>query len=214
MSELRVCFFGDSIVVGTGDEQARGWPARLAEFERPRGHDVTVYNLGVRRNTSKDIAARWEFEARRRLPENVKGGLIFTFGLNDVSIDESGTVRVGLNDTIAAARGIFRNARLWRPTLWLGPTPIEPERAAELRAGAPGPHLHIDNVRTAVLSTHLATLANEINVPYLDLFGPLSRDERWTEALRAGDGIHPSGEGYAILAEFVEAWGPWREWLD
>jgi lysophospholipase L1-like esterase len=214
MTELRVCFFGDNFIAGIGDEQFRGWPTRLAEIECARGHDVTAYGLGVRRNSSKDVAARWEFEARRRLPENVKGGLVFSFGHNDVALDEGGAMRVGLNESLAAARSIFRTARVWRPTLWIGPTPIDPERAAKRRATMPGPHPHIDNVRTAVLSTHFASLAREFNVPYLDLFGPLSRDQRWTDMLRVGDGIHPNADGYRMLAELVQAWGPWRDWLE
>ena len=42
---MRICFFGDSFVNGTGDDDCRGWPGRLCAEARQRGCDVTLYNL-------------------------------------------------------------------------------------------------------------------------------------------------------------------------
>lgn len=69
MSDVRICFVGDSFVNGTGDPDYLGWTGRICVRTRQEGHDITYYNLGVRRETSIDIAARWQEEVSRRLPQ-------------------------------------------------------------------------------------------------------------------------------------------------
>ena len=56
---MRILAFGDSFVAGVGDPAHQGWLGR-ALAGRP---EVTLYNLGVRRDTSADIARRWLAEA-------------------------------------------------------------------------------------------------------------------------------------------------------
>jgi acyl-CoA thioesterase-1 len=56
--DIRICFIGDSYVHGTGDDDCLGWAGRLCAAARRAGHNVTYYNLGVRRETSADIACR------------------------------------------------------------------------------------------------------------------------------------------------------------
>jgi hypothetical protein len=53
---MRICFVGDSLVNGTGDPVGLGWVGRACAAARRRGHEVTCYNLGIRRDTSADIA--------------------------------------------------------------------------------------------------------------------------------------------------------------
>ena len=59
MSELRICFIGDSLVLGTGDEEFLGWPGRVIQRELQAGHDLTLYNTGIRGDTTTKIEARW-----------------------------------------------------------------------------------------------------------------------------------------------------------
>jgi lysophospholipase L1-like esterase len=70
---MRICFFGDSFVNGTGDDDGLGWVGRVVARARQGGRDVTAYNLGIRRDTSADVAARWVGEARLRLPHEHDG---------------------------------------------------------------------------------------------------------------------------------------------
>lgn len=67
-NDMRICFFGDSVINGTGDDDGLGWVGRVVAQARRGGCDVTAYNLGIRRGTSADVAARWAGEARLRLP--------------------------------------------------------------------------------------------------------------------------------------------------
>ncbi len=99
---MRICFFGDSLVNGTGDDDGLGWVGRVVAQARHGGCDVTAYNLGVRRDTSADVAARWMGEARLRLPAEHDGRLVFSFGANDcIASDEDGSPRVKPADSIA-----------------------------------------------------------------------------------------------------------------
>jgi len=117
MTRLRVCFIGDSITAGTGDERFLGWPGRLALHEHAAGHDVTVYNLGVRADTSENVAARWQAECRARLPAHVNGALVFAFGVNHAAIERGKGLRVPIERSVATARRVLEAASAWLPTL-------------------------------------------------------------------------------------------------
>jgi len=212
MTALRICFVGDSIVNGTYDDACLGWPGRLCAEERAGGHDLTVYNLGIRAETSKQIAVRWRAESAPRLPEPFSGALVFAFGVNDMAEDPGTGIRVPIPESVEVARAMIAEAVAWRPTLWVGPAPGD--MAQQPFSPGPGINYSFDNERTAELSRQYAALAKTLGVPYLDLFTPLSGDGRWAAALAAGDGIHPAADGYALIAEHVGAWPAWRAWLD
>ena len=91
MSDHRVCFIGDSFVQGTGDPERLGWTGRV--LRTPAWREVTGYNLGVRRDTSADIARRWQAECAARLPYGIdSAGVVFHFGTNDTTV-ENGALR-------------------------------------------------------------------------------------------------------------------------
>ncbi len=195
---MRIGFIGDSFVNGTGDDQCLGWAGRVCSSARRRRHDVTLYNLGVRRNTSADIAARWRQEARERLPADMACGLVFSFGVNDCVCETPGTRRIAEADTLANARAILTEAKGWLPTLMVGPPPTsEPEL----------------NDRVGPLCKKLNVLCRELDVPYLPVFDTLAANAAWMHEVAAGDGAHPNAAGYEALAALVEAWEPWRSWL-
>ena len=115
---VRICFIGDSFVQGTGDDACLGWTGRVCSQARRSGHDVTHYNLGVRRDTSEDIARRWRPEAYVRLPAEHPGRLVFSFGANDCAA-RAGAVgpRVAPARTLHVTEAILRDASGWLPTL-------------------------------------------------------------------------------------------------
>ena len=212
MTILRICFVGDSLTNGTLDADFLGWPGRLAASERLLGHELTVYNLGVRAETSRQVAAGWHAECEARLPEPYPGALVFAFGVNDM-VEEPGLgVSVPQDEALAIARATMAEASAWKPTLWVGPGPAD--MAQQPFSPGPGISYSFDNERTAALSAGYGAIAQELGIPYLDLFTPLSSSDRWAAALEEGDGIHPAGDGYALLAELVGTWRAWRAWLD
>ena len=210
IKRLRICFVGDSITAGTGDDRFLGWPGRLAAHEHAAGHDVTVYNLGIRADTSEHLAARWEAESRARLPAHVNGALVFAFGVNDAAVERGKGVRVAVERSAAVASAMLTTARAWLPTLWVGPAPI----AADGAVISPSAEIayEFSNDRLAALNDTYAKLAGRIGVPYLDLYAALEATPAWQPALSAGDGVHPTAEGYLLIAEIIRAWPAWRGW--
>jgi acyl-CoA thioesterase-1 len=193
---MRICFIGDSFVNGAGDPTLLGWVGRVCAAARRRGRDVTCYNLGVRRDTSADVAGRWQEEARRRLPAEIDGRLVFSFGANDCTLD-AGAPRATPERSVENARAILGAAKQRHPTLMLGPAPIAIDDA---------------DPRIAALSRSYASLCVELGVPYLDLYTPLAAMSLWRLEIATGDGAHPGAAGYALIADLVEGWEAWRRW--
>jgi acyl-CoA thioesterase I len=211
MATLRICFVGDSITAGTGDEQYLGWPGRLCAAETARGHGVTLYNLGIRGDTSVQIQARWRAECIARLPPPHAAALVFAFGVNDVVEEGLGQPRVAAEDGERTARAILSEAKAWMPTLMIGPAPVD-ESKMPMTVGLV--HRDLRNARIAAISRRLARIAAEVGVPYLDVYSLLAEDPSFARALVAGDGVHPDASGYAILAATIGAWLGWRGWFD
>jgi lysophospholipase L1-like esterase len=194
-ADRRVCFVGDSYVVGVGDPEHRGWVGRLAERSDRDGVPVTVYNLGVRRDTSDDIARRWADEVAARRVAGSEDRMVVSFGVNDTTV-VNGTPRVAPDRSVANLRVILARAAAMRlPVLVVGPPPVA-DRA--------------QNRRIAALDTRMGSCATQLGVPYVPVRAALAADPRWMGAIERGDGAHPGAEGYALLAELVlPAWQPW-----
>ncbi|MCW9034993.1 MAG: GDSL-type esterase/lipase family protein [Rhodospirillales bacterium] len=212
MTTLRICFVGDSITAGTGDEDFLGWPGRLCHEETLKGHDITLYNLGIRGDTSELIQARWKAECAARLPDNLDGALVFSFGVNDAAHEEGLGIRVPLEKSIANARDILKDAIRWKPVLWIGPPPIDEEKQPFTLPS--GQVFTFNNERCKALSDAYKREAALMGIPYLDVFNSLDHQNIWKQSQAAKDGIHPLGEGYKILTELIGEWDAWRAWFD
>jgi acyl-CoA thioesterase I len=216
MTELRICFVGDSLTQGTKDDTALGWPGRLVAAARAKGHDLTCYNLGIRRDTSKDIARRWRAEVEARLPATAPGAVVFSFGINDMQSADGELFRVPPPESVKVAHAIVAEAKARWPVLWISPVPPIPGH----RTKDAFPDLEEDyvNVRARKLTEAYAHVARELEVPYLDLYTPLSTRSftrwRWLRALKAGDGIHPAASGYAVMARLIGRWDAWQDWVE
>jgi lysophospholipase L1-like esterase len=191
---MRICFFGDSIVNGTGDPDCLGWVGRVCAAARQSGVDLTSYNLGIRRDTSADILGRWRREAELRLPAEHARRLVFSFGVNDCIV-ENGACRVGRAQTISNARVLLAAAAAYAPTLMIGPAPIT----------------EVDvNARVQELIPGLSAACQELGVPFLDVFDRLQASSTWMREIAQGDGAHPGRGGYGELAALVNDWPEWR----
>jgi acyl-CoA thioesterase-1 len=186
-SDVRVCVFGDSFTAGVGDPTAAGWVGRVAAAARDPRWSLTVYNLGVRRDTSVDIAQRWFAEARSRLKDGDRFGIVLAFGTNDVD-EQWGRRRVRRDRTLALLADMLDDAHTadWAP-LVVGPPPV---LDADLSA------------RAADLAAGMAEVCAQRQVPFIDV-GPLAEDPVWVAEVAAGDAFHPSTAGYSRLAGIV-----------
>jgi acyl-CoA thioesterase-1 len=213
MTKVRVCFIGDSITNGTGDSKMLGWPGYLCQAEVEAGHDMTDYNLGIRGDTSDDIAPRWRAEVEARLPARqrsaINAAIVFNFGLNDATMKgegEAAEIRVPLSRSIKTAREMLGTARGIAPTLWVGPSAVD-DSLMPLRNDA-GDILDKRNARTADYNLAFRALADELQIPYLDMLSKTINDKSWPGML--SDGLHPADAGHQHVAGIVGAWDAWR----
>jgi lysophospholipase L1-like esterase len=195
---MRICFVGDSFVNGTGDPDYLGWTGRICRVARKKGIDITYYNLGVRRNTSTDIAVRWLEEVSRRLPEGCNGKVVFSFGVNDTTIEE-GKSRIKFEGSIENTYKILTDAQPLFPILMVSPPPVPDSE---------------QNLRVAELSAQFKRICCQLNVPYLDVFHPLQASTVWLKEAAVNDGYHPGSAGYSEFARLVEDWSSWLSWIE
>jgi acyl-CoA thioesterase I len=166
-----------------------------ASFEG--GLPLTAYNLGVRGETSLDVAGRWRDEARPRLRADCACGMVLSFGVNDTA-GEGGGVRVEPEQAVDALARILDGAsQRALPAFVVGPPP----------AGEPA---HDERVRG--LSEAFGSAAAARGVPFVAVVDALRGDGAWTTAAAMGDGSHPGADGYEALALLVLD-GGWRDWL-
>ncbi|RYG67476.1 lipase [bacterium] len=191
--DTRICFIGDSFVNGACDPEFLGWTGRVCAAAARAGHTITHYNLGIRRDTSVDIAARWQTEVGQRLNSQFDSRLVFSFGANDTTF-EAGAQRLDREASLHHARQILGAARELYPCLWIGPPPV-----------AEATH----NQRSSHLCAAFELLAAELKVPYLPVLQTLSNSKTWMEEVISGDGAHPQAGGYREMARLVQAWPAW-----
>lgn len=193
---MRILAFGDSFVAGAGDPDHLGWIGRALRGRR----EVSLYNLGVRRETSEEIAARWKAEALPRLVEHEPVRLVFAFGCNDCTLPAgAAAVRVSPAASLKAAQAIFAEAASIAPALWVGPPPVSDPAARE---------------RARALNLQFQTLAARMRVPFLDVFDRLCADPVWLGEVAAWDGAHPGASGYQALADLVAGHAAWIRFIE
>lgn len=198
MRDIRICFFGDSFVAGTGDPTYLGWAGRVCAAMTSPHYSLSYYNLGIRGNTSEQIEVRWLAEASARFPEYADNRVVFSFGTNDNRVEE-GVRFVEEADSVQCARRILTQAKEMFPTLLIGPPPVEDD------------HM---NYRAEKTSAAYAQLCQELEVPYLEVYQPLRENAIWMQEVAAIDGAHPAAAGYLAFSQLVTDWTAWQSWFE
>lgn len=196
MSDIRVIFVGDSFVAGVGDPEGVGWVGRLVAGAFATGIPMTAYNLGVRRETSADVLARWQAEVVPRVTRDADCRIVFSFGANDTAY-ENGSPRVppdGSRENLSRALVDARRQDL--PVFMVGPPPVND---------------HAQQERITTLSAGFREIAARHGTPYVDLVDSLRPSPLWTDELERGDGAHPHSEGYTLIADLIMQ--TWLAWL-
>jgi acyl-CoA thioesterase-1 len=197
VNDRRVLFYGDSFVAGVGDPRGCGWVGRVAAACAP----LTAYNLGVRGETSVQVAARWQAEAWPRVRGQGSCGVVFSVGANDACGERAGDPpRMSVEQSTATLTGLLDAAATKKlPAFVVGPPPLG-EALADARVGE--------------LTEAFAVLcaARRARVPFVAVAAPLLASRTWLAEAAAGDGAHPGAGGYDELAALVLD-GGLRDWL-
>ena len=197
--DRRILVFGDSFVAGVGDPTGLGWVGRVAAASHEAGRPITLYNLGVRGDTSADVATRFEAElAARTRNADASYGVGFSFGANDMLVHDN-RLRVAPGRSIGTLNRLIDIAQAGGHGVFVvGPAPVgerdEDERIREL-------------------SSQFAHVVTHRNLRYVEIARALSAHDAWRSEAAANDGSHPGAGGYAALAEIVLD-GGWTDWLD
>lgn len=185
-----VCFIGDSLTQGIGDQLALGWAGRLAQasFAKNPQHarTLTLCNLGLRSDTSVRIAQRWRQETDRRRRPGEDMAFVFSFGAADHKFD------LPLQDSLNASGRLLAEAASLGATLYIAPPPAhDPDWSAHIRQ----------------LGQEVCALCHGLGVPTFDFHAPLSVQADYMASLKA-DGIHPDAAGYARMAGLLHGFEP------
>lgn len=187
--DVRVCVFGDSLVVGVGDPKALGWVGRVAARTPPStGVALTVYPLGVRGESTADVVVRVPVESASRFARGDESALVLAVGLGDAlravePARSAATLEFGLESTTVRR-------------LVVGPPPVGDQDLRE---------------RIARIDDTYAGVCERLGVAYVSSYTPLVDHPPWIEEPLA-DGVHPGQAGYGMLA-YVVLHGGWYEWL-
>lgn len=197
MPDRRVLFFGDSFVTGVGDPTGAGWVGRVVAGSFAAGLPLTPYILGVRRETSVQVAARWRTEAQPRLLGEADCRVVFSFGTNDTTV-ENGSPRVDANDSARTLAGVLDDAKaMTLPVFVVGPSPVDHQGQRE---------------RIRRLSASFAAVCAQRQVAFVSVVDQLASSALWMSEIATGDGAHPGEGGYSTLAQLVLTAG-WLDWL-
>ena len=135
--------------------------------------------------------------------------MVFAFGFNDASSVDGGGLQIVLSESIDYARKIMLEAKSTGETLWVGPTPLD-ESVNPLQTEYASWISYNRNI--AAYDSAYAELAGELEIPYLQLLPKFVEDQRYLQALEAGDKVHPGDDGYAMIAEHIASWKAWKQY--
>jgi acyl-CoA thioesterase I len=184
----RVLFLGDSMVAGVGDSAGGGWVARVVSACCEQGVPLTAYNLGIRGETSVQVAARWRAEAAPRTTPGADHRLVVSFGTNDTTLKE-GTLRVPTASSCLALGTLLDEASaLGFAPFVVGPAPVDDAE---------------QNHRIEELTASFAQVCSENGTPFIHVVKPLLESSIWMSEVSAGDGAHPRAAGYQALAQLL-----------
>ncbi len=189
VKDIRICFVGDSLVNGTGDETALGWAGRLCALANQHGAGITYYNLGIRGNTSRDILERLTLtsEVTMRLMNAKEGRVVISCGVNDTLL-EQGSPRIPEKESVSNMQSIIELLEPLYPLLVIGPLPVDDDS---------------QNRRIEQINEKFKDKAEAFNVPFIDVYSTLSKLSVYREALKLSDGAHPSSRGYEMIAKVI-----------
>ncbi|TQV82062.1 GDSL-type esterase/lipase family protein [Denitrobaculum tricleocarpae] len=205
----RVCFVGASTVEGQGDENSLGWPGRLAALERQTGRAFIPYNLGVRGQTLREIRARAKAECAARIQDPKSDLIVLGTGMNDLARIGTGAFRTPQRRTLADFTQLVEELAALAPLIVVGPFPVfEPKMP--FHSAVSGMNFDFKNQDIEEAAENYAKICAARQMPYLNLFQPLSSDPDYMAGLQANDGLHSNGAGYQAIAGKLHVWHPWR----
>ena len=145
---------------------------------------TTLYNLGVRKNSTKNILDRFDKEFQDRNIPNSQAYFILMCGVVDMAMPQNTTV-LSLDESKKYFKELLINAKEKGKVFVVNPSPVSNEEHKN---------------RIASLIPEQEKICQELQIPYINIFNELNSQE-FLQDLK--DGIHPSQKGNAIIANKI-----------
>lgn len=202
----RICFVGASTTEGMGDETGQGWPGRLTSTARDR---IVGYNLGVRGQLLAEINARARSECAARLLHPSLGGIVFCSGMNDIA-RHNGIPRTPKRRVLETFEAILSALQEVAPVISVGPLPVYAPKMP-YHSVVTGLDLDFRNDDIQEMDAAYGGICRDLGIAYLPVFEDLLKSDIYGRSLEQGDGLHPGGEGYQLVADKIAVWQAWQQ---
>lgn len=177
---MTIGVWGDSITHGSCDSEALGWVGRIRKA-LPTDDYNHIYNFGVCGDTSEDLVARFDIEAKAISPDHI----VFAVGINDSKFSKgSDNHNVSLDNYKTNLAQLILSAKQHTGSICL----ISATKVTEEWRSARGSRFM--NEEIAKFNQVMAVLADDYDLKYIDVF------EAVDPATDLADGLHPNAQGY------------------
>lgn len=194
-----ILVFGDSIVWGRGEQPSIGWVGRLKEVFEKQDFFHVMYNLGIPGDTSTDLLERFAGESASRAKYVHEGDafrVVLAIGTNDARcVGNPDTPETDVDTFRSNVRHLLSLAKERADdVLVLGLLPVDESRTNPFE----DTYFTMERQRQydEVLREEAASAGVDF-IPLLSVF-----DDTNLQRMLA-DGLHPSGAGYAVIADKV-----------
>lgn len=181
---MNILIFGDSITWGAYDPEQGGWAARLRNHFEGQNKDIDVYNLGVSSDTTADLLARIEAEARSREPHFI----IFAIGINDAQfIHSTNGSRVSLEEFRQNLAKLLSIAKKFTDkVIFVGLTKVDESKTTPC-PWKPDKSYYNENIRR--LDNAIKKFCEDNKLKFIQVDSVVENDD-------LVDGLHPNTKGH------------------
>ena len=191
-------FFGDSITLGVNVVKDDAWTSLVSTHLKAYGVPVpptTFYVLGVRKNSAKNIAERFESEFNVRNIQGSEPYFVFMFGTVDTA-SQNGKVVLEQEESLKCMEEILKKAQTHGTCLFVSSPPVLDQT---------------HNLRLINLVIEQEKLCNKLGVDFVNAHAALTQNTSYIQDL--ADGIHPQEMGNVAIGDIICQSPTMQTWL-
>lgn len=190
---MNILIFGDSITWGAYDPEQGGWANRLRNYFEKQDNDIDVYNLGISGDTTADLLARIETEAKSREPNLI----IFAIGINDAQfIHSTNSLRVSLDKFQQNLAKLFAIAKQYTDkVIFVGLTRVDESKTTPIPWNTDKSYTN-ENVER--FDNAIEKFCEENKLKFVPMKSVVGNDDLI-------DGLHPNSGGHAKIFELMKS---------
>lgn len=195
---MNICVFGDSIVWGDADEKNGGWVNLLKLYFLEKDNSATnIVQLGVSGDTSDEVLARFETEAKNNSADTI----ILSVGVNDsLRLNDSGENQVALEKFLQNISKIVDLCKKHGYKIIVtGLLPVIESKVDPIPWHTGGSYI---NSEIKKYNSALQKFCKSHSLLFVDLLNELSNDTEYLSSLE--DGVHPNSRGHEIIFKIIK----------